>query len=75
MDASTRRTLIDQYRAGYAAVVDALAGAPEGDQVLAKLISAVAEVWEVNVVLLDFAEVDHATSSFLRESVLNLLSY
>ena len=29
MDASTRRTLIDQYRAGYAAVVDALAGADD----------------------------------------------
>ena len=29
MDASTRRTLIDQYRAGHAAVVDALAGADD----------------------------------------------
>jgi len=29
VDASTRRTLIDQYRAGYAAVVDALAGADD----------------------------------------------
>ena len=29
MDASTRRTLIDQSRAGYAAVVDALAGADD----------------------------------------------
>jgi hypothetical protein len=29
VDASTRRTLIDQYRAGHAAVVDALAGADD----------------------------------------------
>jgi len=29
LDASTRRTLIDQYRAGHAAVVDALAGADD----------------------------------------------
>ena len=29
MDASTRRSLIDQYRAGHAAVVDALAGADD----------------------------------------------
>lgn len=29
MDASTRRTLIDRYRAGHAAVVDALAGADD----------------------------------------------
>ena len=29
MDASTRRTLIDQYRAGHAAVVDALAAADD----------------------------------------------
>jgi len=29
LDASTRRSLIDQYRAGHAAVVDALAGADD----------------------------------------------
>jgi hypothetical protein len=54
---------------------DALAGAPEGAEVFAKLVAAVADAWDERVVLLDFAHVAHATSSFLRESVLGFRTY
>lgn len=54
---------------------DTLAGATEGANALAKLISRVAEVSDTSVVLLDFRNVTIATSSFLREAVLGFRDY
>ncbi len=54
---------------------DVLAGATEGAEMLSRLISAVAEVTDVRVILLDFRHVHIATASFLRESVLGFRDY
>src|SRR5687768_8090030 len=54
---------------------DALAGAPEGANALAKLISRVANLAEIEVIELDFRDIAIATSSYLRESVLGFRDY
>lgn len=54
---------------------DILAGSTKGANALAKLISHVAKVTEIEVVLLDFRSVDVATSSFVRAAVLGFRDY
>ena len=52
-----------------------LAGETQGKEMLAKLITVVKRSDAPEPVLLDFAKVETATSSFLRESILGLRDY
>src|SRR5438045_2264084 len=54
---------------------DVLAGSADGAVVLSKLIAAVSEIEDTEVVMLDFQHVQIATASFLRESVLGFRDY
>lgn len=54
---------------------DTLAGAADGANALAKLISRVANCAEIEVIEIDFRDIAIATSSYLREAVLGFRDY
>ena len=54
---------------------DTLAGAADGANALAKLISSLSEISGDRLILLDFRHIEVATSSFLREAVLGFRDY
>ena len=47
-----------------------LAGAANGKRMLGKMLEAIVEPAEPTLLIMDFAEIEIATASFLRESVL-----